>query len=161
MQMKKNGSVVEIAIEGPIGENSKVFTVDLRDTTRIVLDLEKVTYINSIGVKNWILWTVRVPPKAEFILKNVPLVIVNQASMVVGFIPDNGVIESFSAPYVCPSCNTEKMVSLRRGEHYQYATNTSSRMLNLPALKCPKCGAEMEPDFIEMKTCAFLDRKQG
>ena len=157
MKVKKTGTVYEITLDGPVGEGSSLFNHDVRDASKIVIDGEKMTYINSIGVKNWILWTVRVPAKSPFILQKLPLVMINQASTVKGFLPRHARVESFYAPFVCPSCNLEKSVLFQLGQEYDYASAGQPRRVTLPKKDCPKCKAEMEPDFIEGKTFTFLN----
>jgi hypothetical protein len=157
VKVKKTGTIYEITLEGQIGEACPLFNHDVRDATKIVIDGSKMTYINSIGVKNWILWTVRIPAKSPFLLEKLPLVMINQASTVKGFLPRHASIESFFAPYVCPDCNTEKVLLLTRGKDYQYASPGVKRMVNLPKVECPKCKAAMEADFLEAKTFSFLN----
>ncbi|MBX3023020.1 MAG: hypothetical protein KF799_15195 [Bdellovibrionales bacterium] len=159
MKINKTGTSYEFVIEGAIGEGSTIFAQDVRDATRIVMNAEKMTYINSIGVKNWILWTVRIPKSCAFILTKAPLVMINQASTVVGFMPPSGQVESFNAPFVCPQCDTEKMVLLTAGKDYHYATADKPSRLNLPTINCAKCAVPLEPDFVEAKVFAFLDLK--
>jgi len=158
MQINKNGTSFEVKLKGSIGESSELFTANFKDATKLVIDLADVSYINSVGVKNWVSWACAIPSKTQFALKNLPLVFVNVASTVRGFLPDHAVIESFIAPMVCPKCSTEKTELLKIGEHYKYADSKEPRSFNPPKPPCPKCKTEMEVDFIEAKTCAFLDQ---
>ncbi len=150
---------MEIKIEGPIGESSSLFTKDFKDVSKVTLNLEKVTYINSIGVKNWILWIARLPASTQLVLKDIPIVMVNQANTVRGFLPAQSEIASFQAPYLCPECGTEKTILLRVNEHYRYASGSHPGQIKLPQVVCPKCGKYMDPDFIEQKTFAFINRQ--
>lgn len=159
MKVKKNGTEFEFILDGAVGEGSPLFEQDIRSATRIVIDAEKMTYINSIGVKNWIIWTGRIPRTCGFQLVNAPLVMINQASTVVGFMPAHGLVASFNAPYVCPECDAELMVKVELGKHYGYAEGGQPRLLKLPEVACPKCKTIMETDFLEAKVFTFLDRK--
>jgi hypothetical protein len=158
VKIKQNGSDLEVAVEGPIGEDWGKFDATAKGLLRIVIDASKMTFISSMGVKNWILWTRRIHPSISIVLKNCPLVLVNQAATVVGFMPPKGVIESFNAPFTCPKCSTEVIHPLKIDQNYTYASATTLRSLNLPKVICPSCKAETEPDFIESKTFAFLDK---
>lgn len=159
MNIKRTGTDCEIYIEGPVGETSPLFRVDVKGLTRLVMDMEKVTYMNSIGVKHWIVWTSQIGPKTQFILRNVPLMIVNQAGAVSGFLPLHCQIESFIAPYVCPKCGTESTTLMKLNQHYRYANAKDPRHIEYPKLTCRKCQTEMEPDFHESKAATFLDRR--
>jgi hypothetical protein len=157
LKITKSGTTYDIQLEGAIGESSPIFNHDVRDATVIQIDGSKMTYINSIGVKNWIMWTVRVPAQAKFILRNLPLVMVSQASMVKGFLPKHARIESFFAPFVCAQCEAESTILLNRGTDYEYPSPGIFRKVNLPQATCAKCQGELEPDFLEIKTFQFLN----
>ena len=159
MKIQKTGTTCEVYIEGPLGEVSPLFSQEVRGLTRLVIDGEKMTYMNSIGVKNWIMWTTRITKNCQFVLRKVPLLMINQASQVLGFLPEHGIVESFNAPYICESCNTEVMVLLVNGRDFEYPTSTATSKINLPKRACPKCKAVMEPDFMESKVFMFLERR--
>ncbi|MGE0529336.1 MAG: hypothetical protein AB7P49_19960, partial [Bdellovibrionales bacterium] len=130
----------------------------LNDTNLLAIDMSDVTYINSIGVKNWILWTLRIPKACDVKLINCPVVIVSQASMVHGFTTPRMTIESFRMPYACDTCGFEDMRFVSRGAHYEYATETHPKRITLPAdLPCPKCGkGSFLPDVVLQKVFKFL-----
>lgn len=159
MQVKKTGTNYEYILEGPIGEGATIFDRDVRDATKMDVDGGKMTYINSVGVKKWILWNSRIPATAAFRLRNLPLVMINQASTVQGFLPAHAVVESFFAPYMCPDCSKEETVLLKLGQDYDYGSAAAPKRITLPKKTCSKCNVEMEPDFLEAKAFTFLDRK--
>lgn len=157
MKVNRTDDTIEFYLEGAIGEGASVFQHDIRGVKQILMDMEKVTYINSVGVKAWIQWTGRIPPDCQFSLRRLPLVMINQASTVVGFMPPQARIESFFAPFVCPKCNTETTVLLSKGKEYDYAEGGSEKKINIPEVPCPKCNTIMESDFTPAKTFTFLD----
>lgn len=152
----------EIKIEGFIGETSDFFLLPTKGFKEFHLDLEKATYMNSVGVKHWISWTLKLPSTLKVILKKCPNMIANQASMVMGFLPPNFEIESFFAPYICSVCETEYSILFKAGENYQRDTEASSGWVKLPEVKCTKCAGqpELEPDFFPEKTFGFLKSKK-
>jgi hypothetical protein len=156
MKILKNGTIYEFVIEGSLGEGSPLFEQKLADATQINLDVEKLSYINSVGVKTWIYWVTQLPPKAPFVLKKAPLLIVNQASMVMGFLPPQGQIESFFAPFICPKCDTDATHLLTQGKDYERSASGKPAVINLPKVLCPKCQTEMEHDFTIAKSLTFL-----
>lgn len=160
MQSKVNGSLHEITLEGPISEKTEIYDYDLSNASEILINMEKVTFINSIGVKNWITWVLKIPHRCKVRLEKCPFVITNQVNIVQGFLPRNSQIESFNAPYICDSCGQEKYFMLSLGKEYEYATATSPKAVNLPEeVSCSKCGDFMEPDFLVEKTFSFLNPK--
>ena len=153
---KKIDNVLQVTVSGYIGENAGLFELNFVDIKRMVMDLSGVNYMNSVGVKNWINWTGRFPNDLQIEFHNCPSLIVNQVNLVAGFLPNNGTIESLSAPYICEDCNREANVPLRRGVHYEYSSLTEPYKFQSPAVPCPKCKKNMELDAVESKFFNFL-----
>lgn len=166
-QLKLEGSFVKVTsdqngmhvnVVGSIGEATPLFTLPIGQATQLTLDLSQVTSINSIGVKHWIQWTVRIPKNCPVKLINTPFVIVNQASMVFGFSTPNMKIESFMVPYACDSCRNEQYYLQVRGKDYDYAQPGKPAWNRIaPEYTCLKCGkGKLEPDFSPEKSLKFL-----
>jgi len=153
---QKDGDILRVTVSGYIGENADLFNLSFAGINRVVLDLGGVSYLNSIGVKNWILWSSKFPEKLKVQVVNCSTLIVNQINMVAGFLRGDSTVESFYAPFVCESCSREESVLLTRGVEYQYATTTSGYLFKKPDIKCSKCGQPMELDAIETKFFNFL-----
>jgi hypothetical protein len=147
-----------IAIEGAIGESTPMFTLPLENTKEITLELGKVTYINSIGVRQWILWTMKIPRDCKVKMMNCPFVFASQASMVVGFTTKNMTIESLRLPYACENCGFEDTYLAERGKDYEYPLPGQPARVSAPDRReCPKCKTvQLEPDFFREKTFKFL-----
>jgi len=158
MKTDRNGSQLRVTLDGSIGETTQLFSIPLAGITELVVDMSTVTYINSIGVRHWILWTVKVPLACKVKLENCPFVIVSQASTVLGFVTPNMSIDSFRMPYTCESCHYEGYVSAKRSKDYEYSTPTTPKRTNVPPkLECPKCHKPtFVPDFLFDKTFKFL-----
>jgi hypothetical protein len=152
----RDGEVLQVYVAGYIGENAGLFDLNFSGIKKVTFDLSGVTYMNSVGVKNWINWTGRFPKTLQIELHNCPSLIVNQVNMVAGFLPNNGTVESLTAPFVCEDCSREEPVILKRGVEYQYASPTSDYVYNHPVVPCPKCKKPMELDAIESKFFNFL-----
>jgi hypothetical protein len=156
--MQPNTKNVQVTLEGPVGEYTPLFTLPIKEAKEVRVDMTKTTYINSVGVKHWILWTSRIPRDCEVKLFNCPFVIVSQANIVMGFLVPQIKVESFRAPFVCEDCNYEEIRTLSRGQEYEYATPMIPAKLNLPEhFNCPKCKKDsVEPDFMPEKAFKFL-----
>ena len=163
MKMQRTPTSLTLQISGLIGETSPFYAVPLAGLKEMILDLDGVTSINSIGIKHWILWTVRIPKDCQVKMINCPLVIATQASMVVGFTTPNMKIESIKMPFVCDECGYEKTALIQRGQHFEYAEGDNPSRITLPEdLPCPKCpGRFLEPDAILQKTFKFLDMSEA
>lgn len=147
-----------VQMSGPIGETTALFTVPMGGLKEIVIDMKDVTFINSIGIKHWILWTVKIPQDCQVKMQNCPFVIGTQASIVVGFTKPNMKIESMKVPYACDACSTEFQHLALMGKDYFYAVGSQPAQILLPeSVPCPKCKQPMEQDFIVDKTFKFLN----
>lgn len=160
MKFQRTPINLTVQMEGPVGETTPMFSLPLAGLKEIVLDMSKATTINSIGIKQWIMWTVKIPKDCVVRLINAPFIIAQQASMVVGFMKANMKIESLRLPYICTECDTEHMREAKLGVDYDYAAPGGvPPKINIPEeAKCPKCGKEKaEPDFLTEKTFKFLE----
>lgn len=147
-----------VHLEGPIGETTPMFTLPLEGVQEIILDLGGVTYINSIGVKQWIIWTNKIPATCTVKIVNSPFVIASQASMVVGFVTKNMHFETLRLPYACESCNFEETYLASRGKDFEYAQGGEAASIKIPEeMTCSKCKTgKLEPDFLNEKAFKFL-----
>ncbi len=159
MKFQRTPTTLNVQLEGPIGETTPLFNLPLKDLKEIVLDFAKMTTINSIGIKQWITWTYKIPSDAKVRMLNCPFVIATQASMVVGFVKPNMVIESIRLPFVCTECEAESIYEAKVGTDYTYAKAGVPAVIQVPTEnQCPKCQKKTsEPDFLLEKTFKFLD----
>ena len=158
MKVEREDTRIRAFLDGSIGESTPLFILPLPGVTSLSVDLTGVHSINSIGVKHWILWTLRIPKTCMVKLINCPYMIVSQANIVVGFLSPGMSVESFRAPYACEACGVEIIRTLTRGHDYEYAAPAKPHMINLPPQsECPKCKKnELTPDFFLEKTFKFL-----
>lgn len=153
-------NVVELHIVGRIDEETNFSSIQFPDVSRYVLDLDRVTGLNSMGLRNWIVWL----KKFNKLNKNILLVyrkchadIVDQMNILQGFLPRGSIVESIYVPYYCSICNQVNTSLATRGVDYQEATVDSKEKINIPEFKsCTKCGAKAEIDVIPGKFFLFL-----
>lgn len=152
---------MKIEVVGPISEKNALFDMTVGSLTEVTIDLSKMTFVNSIGVKNWMTWLYKVPTSSRVYLYHCPLVMVNQASTVAGFLSEYAFIMSFSAPYLCEKCGAEKYITLERGKDFEYALKGAPSWFKAEVeIPCHKCSAALEPDYIVAKTFSFLNRSE-
>lgn len=144
-------------IVGNIGERIDLYGMPLEGIDELTIDFEKVNYINSIGVKNWINWMSRIPKKLRVHFVNCIPAIVNQLNSVVGFISESGIVESFFVPFACDHCGREDRLVVERGKAFEYPSPTNPPRHVVPEnITCQKCGKEMEMDMLPMRYFSFL-----
>lgn len=115
----------------------------------ISFDFDKITMINSCGIREWIKFLESIPEKTNIVYKSCPQIIIEQINMVHGFFRKGASIESFYAPYYCESCGKENKIHVK-------ADQVKNR--KAPKMECPKCGEEMDFDAIEAQYFSFLGK---
>lgn len=151
MAHAKEGDTLKLSIDGHIDEESTFEALPLDGVSSLVIDLGKVTAINSVGIREWIKWSKSLSSVASISIENCPKVVVDQVNMVAGFLPANAKIESFFVPYYSDESGEEVMVLFKRGEHFD-----DSGVKAPEGLKDSE-GNEMEIDVIEAKYFKFIN----
>ncbi len=146
------GAATVIALRGNIDEDANFSTISLDGAQQVVLDLEQVSAINSCGIREWIKW-IKTAPSSKFVYRKCPKVIVDQINMVSGFLPENGLVESFFVPYYSDASDTEKMVLFTNGKEFKGA-----EIFPPEEVKDDAKGDVMEMDVIEAKYFKFLKK---
>jgi hypothetical protein len=109
----------------------------------VVIDTEGVTFVNSIGMREWIRLVRAL--KGRLRLECVADVLMTQMNLIAE-LAGAVAISSFHAQYVCPSCGAEA----------QPLVEVTGRLAAMPALPCPECGSPMElGDFPERYLTIF------
>jgi len=148
---KNEGSQLVLEIQGNLDEDATFNPPDVGAHTAITLDLEKVTAINSVGIREWIKWVKTFPPAAALSVRKAPKIIVDQINMVAGFLPPGTKVQSFYVPYYAEATGTEKMVLFENGREF------GAGDLKFPAEIKDDSGEVMEMDVIEAKYFKFLN----
>lgn len=118
---------------------------------RLVLDLGGVTFINSLGVRDWIRMQAAAQ-KANLAveLRRVAEPLVHQLNMIIAT-RGNAQVTSFFAPYACDACGREESLLI------DAVSNAASlAKLEPPAMKCPECGAQMAFNDFPERYFSFL-----
>ncbi|MCB0351422.1 MAG: hypothetical protein KDD38_09580 [Bdellovibrionales bacterium] len=149
---EQNGSECKVVLSGHVDEDATFGSVQLEGVSKVIVDLDGVTAINSCGIREWIKWIRTAPPTAEVVYRNCPKVIVDQINMVAGFLPETGKVESFYVPYYSEESGNEKMILFKDGAEFKGSE------LNPPAEVKDDSGEVMEMDVIEAKYFKFLQK---
>ncbi len=149
---KKNEAAnLVFEIKGQIDEDATFSPQDLAGSTSVIFDLNEVTAINSVGIREWIKWTKSFPNGIAFAVRRCPKIIVDQINMVAGFLPDQTKILSFYVPYFAEESGNEKMVLFEHGKEFD-----GSELFPPNEVK-DDSGEAMEMDVIEAKYFKFLN----
>ncbi len=136
-----------IEISGSIDEQAR-FT-DVKLNGKVVINLEGVKFLNSVGTRSWCLWVQRFRPPIEVSLIRCPVIMVKSFPLVKNFLTSCCTVESFFVPYYSESTGERKDFLAIRGTHFEHSN------VQLPELKDSK-GNEMELDIIPEIYLSFL-----
>lgn len=114
--------------------------------SKYVFNLERVSLLNSCGIREWIKFIGQLPKEAELEYHNCPTVVVLQMNMVKGFLSENAKVISFYAPYYDEEADEEVKVLLKTD---QIIDGKAPEMKN-------DNGDELEFDGIEATYFKFL-----
>ena len=125
----------QLFLEGVIDENAKLLDLIGRARNgKLILDLGGVTFINSIGVREWC----RMQQAAQNIglaieLRRVCEPLVHQLNIVPAA-RGVSIVTSFFAPYECENCDSEHEVVLDVRLH-----GSALAKMKPPEMPCPDC----------------------
>ena len=117
----------------------------------VTLDTSGVTFVNSIGMREWMRLTRAMRDRGNTItLERVADVLMTQLNLF-GDLARMATIASFHAQYVCPACGAEATPVIDVKQH-----ESLLRVQQAPHLPCPECRAAMDlGDFPERYLSVF------
>ena len=129
----------QLVLSGSLDETANV--MDLLGYAKhgqLALDLAGVSFINSLGVRDWIRMLASAQTKNLAVeLRRVSEPIVHQLNMIIAT-RGNATVTSFFAPYACDKCGREDSLLV------EMAANAAGlAKLEPPPQTCPECGAQM------------------
>jgi hypothetical protein len=141
-----------LVLAGSIDESAALHELVARARNRrLVLDLAAITFINSLGVRDWI----RMQAAAQqgnlaVELRRVAEPLVHQLNMIIAT-RGNAHVTSFFAPYACDACGREESLLID-------AVANADRLgkLDPPPMQCPECGAQMAFNDFPERYFSFL-----
>jgi eukaryotic-like serine/threonine-protein kinase len=117
----------------------------------LVLDLAGVTFINSLGVRDWIRMQSEASRQHIAIeLRRVSEPIIHQLNMIIAT-RGSSRVASFYAPYACDACGREESLLIDVAANAVGLAN-----LVAPAMPCPECGAQMAFNDFPERYFSFL-----
>jgi anti-anti-sigma regulatory factor/predicted RNA-binding Zn-ribbon protein involved in translation (DUF1610 family) len=116
----------------------------------VALDLGGITFVNSIGMREWVRLFRALRARGTVTLEAVSDALMVQMNLLSEF-RGRVLIAAFHASYACPACGYEASMRVDAVAHAD-----ALRRLEAPALPCPECGAAMAlADFPERYLSVF------
>ncbi len=149
MTVDRTNDVLTIA--GAIDEASGLHELLAGISGRIALDLAAVTFINSLGVRDWIRMQAAAQKAGIAVeLRRVSEPLVHQLNMIIA---TRGAarVTSFFAPYACDACGREESLLIDAVAHASQLAR-----LEPPAMPCPECNGQMVFNDFPERYFSFL-----
>jgi hypothetical protein len=148
---EQKGAVLAVRLQGSIEENVNFEQLIGPPVAEMHIGCKEITRINSVGVKAWIKYFQGVQAKGTKLrFLECSTAIVEQINLISNF-TCGGVVESVFVPFACSNCKSE-LVGLFKTEDLRRLN------MQLPELKCSKCGGKAIFDDIPEEYFAFLAR---
>jgi len=149
MMIDAQGDV--LFVSGPIDESSQMLELlDRASNRRLVLDLCGVTFINSLGVRDWIrMQTAAQRAGIAIELRRVAEPVIHQLNMIIA--TRGARVMSFFAPYACDACGREDSLLIDAVAHARALAELAP-----PAMPCTECGARMAFNDFPERYFSFL-----
>jgi eukaryotic-like serine/threonine-protein kinase len=136
---------------GAIGRTASGSGAHASASRRLVLDLGEITFINSLGVRDWIRFLARAARehvRLELVRVSEPMV--QQFNMIVAT-RSGAEVRSFFAPFACDACGLEDSICI------EVAPNLAAlRALSPPPVACRRCQAPMAFNDFPERYFSFL-----
>jgi hypothetical protein len=118
---------------------------------RLALDLGGITFINSLGVRDWIrMQAVAQQTGLAIELRRVAEPLVHQLNMIIAT-RGNSAVTSFFAPYACDACGREESLLIDAVAHAERLVR-----LDPPPMACPECSGQMAFNDFPERYFSFL-----
>ena len=115
----------------------------------VTVDTDGVTFINSIGMREWMRFVRTLKARGHVTFERVADVLMTQMNLLPEF--DGSTVKSFHAQYVCEACGAEAVPLIDA-----VANADDLRWMRAPKPPCPECGKPMDlADFPERYLSLF------
>ena len=140
----------QVVFQGDLTEVAEFEDLAARLSGLVEFDLGGVRYLNSAGVRKWVLFLEKLASVSAYTFVRCSTAFVMQASMVSRLL-GNGRIDSFWAPYICQSCEREDQRLLH------VSSPTSIQQMAEAQFRCSSCGGPLVLDEVPERVFAFLE----
>lgn len=118
----------------------------------VTFNMDQLSYINSVGIKNWLIFLKNVNDAMNCSFVLVPEIVIDQAGVVPKMLGKQGShVRSFKAPFICENCDNAPALVLTPDD-----VKKEGDQWNPPQRNCDKCGSEMEFDGVPDEYFHFL-----
>ena len=140
-----------LALDGQIDERSDLASLVAKLDGNVTFDLDGVSFINSIGVREWIKLLYGLADRGvKVTLRRCSEAVVHQLNMIIET-QTGATVESFRAPYACGKCGAEASIVLDVAKHGPALSRRET-----PAQVCAECSGAMSFSEVAERYLLFL-----
>jgi anti-anti-sigma regulatory factor len=141
-----------LVLAGAVDESADLMALLARaQGGRLVLDLAGITFINSLGVRDWIrMQSYATQSGVSVELRRVAEVLIHQLNMIIAT-RGTARVTSFFAPYACDRCGREESLLVDA-----VANAPALAKLEAPPQTCPECNGPMAFNDFPERYFSFL-----
>lgn len=152
VEQKKDG-ILRVALQGAMDEDARDLPpLDGPGFDHIIVDLNELRTMNSVGIRVWKEWLGRTPPNRSLTFKNARRSVVVQMNSVMDFIPAHAKVESIYVPFYCETHDATEDVLYETGRLEKTAPK-------IDKMSCGPDGCKPEPDVMWERYISFLKLK--
>ena len=107
---------IKLSFSGHLNENAVL--PEFKRFSNVIINLRDVKYINSAGTRTWCTWIKTIPIGTKISFEECPMLFVRAFNYIIGFLPQNSIVDSFSVPFVSDDEEEFTVLLFRRGEHF-------------------------------------------
>ena len=146
---------ITIQFKGAMTEDADLSLLRLSPNAALELDLTELTSINSIGIREFRNWSLKLDNRNMKVIF-APKCFIDQVNMVPDLLPRWATIESFYVPYYSEQSGEESRVLFTAGQ--EFVIDGAQVQMRLPDVKDSK-GNVMEPDVVTENYFGFINRR--
>lgn len=155
--IEERGSEIRVFFSGFLNENADFSGLGDLSGSVFFLNMSEVQGTNSLGLKKWITWIAPLAKETQIVLEKCPPPVVQQMSILRGFVPSGAQVKSIYVPYYCENCGNEESLLHENGTGFFSGTADTEPGYRLKeSHNCGKCGSVMEPDILPESYFKFL-----
>ena len=156
VEMSIAGKESRVELSGQLDERAELARVVEKIEGSVVFDLASVSFINSIGVREWVRLLRQLHEKnVRVTLRRCSEAMVHQMNMIVETVAHTHV-ESFFVPYMCDACGAEASMCIEVESHL-----AELRDMHAPPQRCPECSGNMAFSEIPARYLLFIAQGAG
>lgn len=141
-----------VVLNGQLDELCELAAFSERLGTTVIFDLEQVSFVNSIGLREWVRTLRALDGRgAQITLSRCSEAVVHNMNMVLAA-RGRAAVDSFHMPYHCEFCDRHISVCLSVAEHLD-----TFRLMQAPEQHCSECGRAMQMSEMPETYLMFLE----